>query len=91
MTLPWYRPLLTPAPQAPSEAETEMAQLSAMRVIDIIVTTDTDALIFGAKNLMILYVILSVFCLPLFTRHLAARTRRKTTIRWHSTHPRIFS
>ncbi|KAJ7831768.1 PIN domain-like protein [Mycena olivaceomarginata] len=40
---------------APGEAEAEMAQLSAMGVIDIVVTTDTDALIFGAKNLMILY------------------------------------
>ncbi|KAJ7897103.1 PIN domain-like protein [Mycena olivaceomarginata] len=38
---------------APGEAEAEMAQLSAMGVIDIVVTTDTDALIFGAKNLMI--------------------------------------
>ncbi|KAJ7813796.1 PIN domain-like protein [Mycena olivaceomarginata] len=49
------RPAIKRGTKAPGEAEAEMAQLSAMGVIDVVVTTDTDALIFGAKNLMILY------------------------------------
>ncbi|KAJ7489980.1 PIN domain-like protein [Mycena galericulata] len=42
---PWYT--------APGEAEAELGRLNNLGIIDIVMTTDIDALIFGAKTLMI--------------------------------------
>ncbi|KAJ7501416.1 hypothetical protein B0H11DRAFT_2224795 [Mycena galericulata] len=38
---------------APGEAEAELGRLNNLGIIDIVMTTDIDALIFGAKTLMI--------------------------------------
>ncbi|KAJ7847602.1 PIN domain-like protein [Mycena olivaceomarginata] len=38
---------------APGEAEAELGQLSDLSIIDLVITTDIDALIFGARTLMI--------------------------------------
>ncbi|KAJ7892126.1 hypothetical protein B0H14DRAFT_3691496 [Mycena olivaceomarginata] len=46
---------------APGEAEAELGQLSDLSIIDLVITTDIDALIFGARTLMILCMILSEF------------------------------
>ena len=38
---------------APSEAEAQCAELSIKGIADVVVTTDTDALAFGAKKVFI--------------------------------------
>lgn len=42
-----------PTVTAPSEAEAQCAEMSRKGVVDAVVTTDTDALVFGAKNVVI--------------------------------------
>jgi len=40
--------------QAPGEAEAELAQLSAHGLIDVVMTNDSDALLFGATHVMLM-------------------------------------
>lgn len=40
------------SPQAPGEAEAELAYLNQQGVIDAVLTDDVDALIFGAKTVI---------------------------------------
>lgn len=35
--------------QAPGEAEAELAKLNALGIIDAIITSDSDAVVFGAQ------------------------------------------
>jgi Holliday junction resolvase YEN1 len=40
--------------QAPGEAEAELAELSARGLIDVVMTNDSDALLFGATHVMLM-------------------------------------
>ncbi|KAJ6448836.1 PIN domain-like protein [Mycena sanguinolenta] len=43
---------------APGEAEAELAQLNALKIVDVVVTTDVDALVFGATAMMALHALI---------------------------------
>lgn len=49
--------------QAPGEAEAELAALSQRQIIDIVLTTEVDALIFGATRVARSYVVVLSFLL----------------------------
>jgi Holliday junction resolvase YEN1 len=42
--------------KAPGEAEAELARLNELGIIDTILTSDADALLFGATTVITLYV-----------------------------------
>ena len=44
--------VINPYPQAPGEAEAELAYLNAIGAIDAMLTEDVDAFIFGAKTVI---------------------------------------
>jgi Holliday junction resolvase YEN1 len=46
------RPALIEAPQAPGEAEAELARLNCEGIIDAVLTDDVDAMVFGANTVL---------------------------------------